>query len=130
MLLKCYRLINVILLVPQIIQRIKWWYTNRVRNIKDKLMFSPSLKLHYLVYVNLLSLYCWMQVTLISFHYLIKHDLIKTSLMNIYINKLIYYRWTYYLDIYHRWTHITWTWTTARCVMFGYKPQLDMYYWT
>ena len=91
-------------------------------------MFSPSLKLHYSVYVNLLSLYHWMQVTLISSHYLIKHDLTNTSLMNIHINKLIYHCWTYYLDINHQWTYITWTRTIAGCVMFQHKPLLDMYY--
>ena len=89
-------------------------------------MFSPSLKLHYLVYVNLLSLYCWMQVTLISFHYLIKHDLIKTSLMNIYINKLIYYRWTYYSDIYHQCTYIIRTYTTDGHILLGHEPLLDV----
>ena len=89
-------------------------------------MFSPSLKLHYSVYVNLLSLYCWMQVTLISFHYLIKHDLIKTSLMNIYINKLIYYRWTYYLDINHQCTYIIRTYTTDGHILLGHEPLLDV----
>ena len=84
-------------------------------------MFSPSLKLHYSVYVNLLSLYHWMQVTLISFHYLIKHDLTNTTLINIYINKLIYYCWTYYLDINHRCTYIIWTYTKC-CAAFLHAP--------
>ena len=82
-------------------------------------MFSPFLKLYYLVYVNSLSLYRWMQVTLISFHYLIKHDLTNTSLMNIYINKLIYYRWTYYLDINHRCKYIIRTYTKC-CATFSH----------
>ena len=81
-----------------------------------------------------------MQVTLISSHYLIKHDLTNTSLMNIYINKLnetttghISFGHKPVMDIYHldinyRWTYITWTRTTAGCVIFGHKPQLDMYY--
>ena len=84
-------------------------------------MFSPSLKLHYSVYVNLLSLYRWMQVTLISFHYLIKHDLTNTTLINIYINKLIYYCWTYYSDINHRCTYIIQTYTKC-CVAFLHAP--------
>ena len=46
-------------------------------------------------------MYRWMQVTIISSHYLIKHDLTNTSLMNIYINKLIYHHWTYYSDVNH-----------------------------
>ena len=33
-------------------------------------------------------MYRWMQVTIISSHYLIKHDLTNTSLMNIYNDKL------------------------------------------
>ena len=67
-----------------------------------------------------------MQVTLISSHYLIKHDLTNTSLMNIYINKLIYHHWTYYSDINHRWTYIIRTYTTDGHILLGREPLLDV----
>ena len=89
-------------------------------------MFSPSLKLHYYAYVNSLLLCRWMQVILISSHYLIKHDLTNTSLMNIYINKLIYNCQTNYLDINHRWTYIIRTYTTNGHILFGHEPLLDV----
>ena len=71
-------------------------------------------------------MYRWMQVTIISSHYLIKHDLTNTSLMNIYINKLIYHSWTYYLDINHRCTYIIPTYTTDGHILLGYEPLLDV----
>ena len=44
---KGYQLINAKRPEPQIIQKMKCYYTVGVRNIKDKSMFSPYLKLHY-----------------------------------------------------------------------------------